>query len=271
MRHSTPLSVPKRWSCPFNLTLMALAPLPLPVPPTFSPLAMSNWLLTLSQVNVSVYGRDRLPANQPLVVVSNHRSIMDAPLLMNAVDRSVRFACHHYMGQVPGLRTVIKALGCLPLDAPDKGQTAFFRRAMKALEDGEAVGIFPEGATPMVSQTRPDNLNTFHRGFAHLAMRAPVEELAIVPVAIAARRETNNPVMPLRWLSLFDDTEPLFQQPGLHPAVVYHQVDLMIGRPVRVDGRLRSHYRSKGAGALATEITQCCQDEIAAQLKQGVY
>lgn len=250
---------------------MALAPLPPLMSLTADPLDMSNWLLTLSRVRMSVHGRDRLPPHPSMVVVSNHRSIMDAPLLMSAVGRPVRFACHHYMSQVPGLRNVINALGCLPLDAPDKGQTAFFRRAKKALGDGEAVGIFPEGAAPMVSKTAPDNLNAFHRGFAHLALRAPVDELAIVPVAIAAHRETNNSVIPLRLLSLFDASEPLFQQPGWHPAVFYQEVNVMIGRPVRVDDRLRSHYRSKGTHTLAAEVAQCCQDEIATLLKQGFY
>jgi 1-acyl-sn-glycerol-3-phosphate acyltransferase len=117
---------------------------------------MAHWLLALSQVRVSVHGQDRLPPHQPLVVVSNHRSIMDAPLLMSALGRPVRFACHHYMGQVPGLRNLVNALGCLPLNAPGKGQTAFFRRAMQALRAGEAVGIFPEGAAPMVHRTTPD-------------------------------------------------------------------------------------------------------------------
>ncbi|HSM80443.1 MAG TPA: lysophospholipid acyltransferase family protein [Nodosilinea sp.] len=250
---------------------MALAPLPLLTPLTANPLDMSHWLLALSRVRVSVQGQDRLPVGQPMVVVSNHRSIMDAPLLMSAIGRPVRFACHHYMGQVPGLRHVINALGCLPLDAPDKGQTAFFRRAMGALGNGEAVGIFPEGAAPMVHRTSPDNLNAFHRGFAHLALRAPVADLAIVPVAIVAHREVNNSVMPLRWLSVFDASEPLFQQPGWHPAVFYQEVQLLVGRPIRVDERLRSHYRRRGKGRLATEIAQCCQDEVATLLKQGCY
>ncbi|HZG38688.1 MAG TPA: lysophospholipid acyltransferase family protein [Nodosilinea sp.] len=250
---------------------MALAPVPPLTSLTADPLDVSNWLLALSQVRMSVHGRDRLLPHQPMVVVSNHRSIMDAPLLMSAVGRPVRFACHHYMSQVPGLRNVINALGCLPLDAPDKGQTAFFRRAMHALSDGGAVGIFPEGAAPMVNKTTPDNLNSFHRGFAHLALRAPVEELAILPVAIAAHRETTNSVVPLRWLSVFDSSEPLFKQSGWHPAVFYQEVNLMIGRPVRIDQRLRSRYRSKGSTDLATELTECCQEEIAGLLKQGCY
>jgi 1-acyl-sn-glycerol-3-phosphate acyltransferase len=121
----------------------------------------------------------------------------------------------------------------------------------------------------MVNKTTPDNLNEFHRGFAHLALRAPVDELSIVPVAIVARRETSNSVVPLRWLSMFDASEPLFQQSGWHPAVFYREVEVLIGRPVRVDGRLRSRYRSRRSSTLPTELAQCCQDEIATLLKRG--
>lgn len=250
---------------------MPLAPFSTMARPATNPLEMSNWFLNLSRARVSVHGRDRVPARLPMVLVSNHRSIMDAPLLMNAIDRPVRFACHHYMSQVPGLRDAINALGCLPLDSPDKGQMGFFRRALRSLSDGETVGIFPEGAAPMVQKTAPQNLNAFHRGFAHLALRAQVEELAIVPVAIAAHKETNNSLIPLRLLSLFDDSEPLFQQPGWHPAVFYQDVDVLIGRPVRVDARLRSYHLGKGAGTLVEDLTQSCQDEVALLLKQGCY
>jgi len=232
-----------------------------------TPLDVSNSLLTLAGVKVSVKGQERVPQNIPLVVISNHRSIMDAPLLMHAVQRPVRFACHHYMGEVPGLREMVNALGFMPLDSPESGQTAFFRRALQALADNEAIGIFPEGAAPMVSRTDPHSVERFHRGFAYLAMRAPVEEIAVVPVAIHSRREIENSVVPLKLLSWFDPTEPLFRQPGWHPAVVYRDVELLIGHPVRVDARLRSHYDAKDATALVTDLTNCCQDEIASLLK----
>ena len=245
---------------------MALALPPLP-PAAISPLALATGLLSLSGVSVTVSGQDRIPPALPMVLVSNHRSIMDALLLMQAVNRPVRFACHHYMGQVPGLREVVQALGCLPLDPPGRGQRAFFRRALRTLGQGGAVGIFPEGAAPMVQQTTSQHLCSFHRGFAHLALRAPVAELMIVPVAIASRQEWNNAVMPLRWLSWFDATEPLFQQPGWHPAVVYRAVDLRIGRPIRMDAALRSHYRRKGHEALMADLTHGCQEEIATLLR----
>jgi hypothetical protein len=94
-----------------------------------------------------------------------------------------------------------------------------------------------------------------------------VAELAVVPVAIASRQEWNNAVMPLRWLSWFDATEPLFQQPGWHPAVVYRAVDVRIGRPIRMDAALRSHYRRRGHEALMADLTRSCQEEIATLLR----
>lgn len=254
---------------PILLDLMVLASPPMPISPNSSPLDLAHWLLRLSGVKVTVHGQERVPKNIPLVVVSNHRSFMDAPLLMQAIERPVRFACHHYMSQVPGLREVVNALGFMPLDKPESGQTAFFRRALQALNDNEAIGIFPEGAAPMVSKTAPCSLERFHRGFAYLAMRAPVAEMAVVPVAIASHREINNSIIPLRLLSLVDPTEPLFQQPGWHPAVVYQEVELLVGHPVTVDDRLRSHYDAKGSNALVTELTYCCQAEIATLLKHG--
>lgn len=236
-------------------------------PTSLSPLALATGLLRLSGVSMTITGHHRLPAHQPMVLVSNHRSIMDALLLMQAVNRPVRFACHHYMGQVPGLRDVVQALDCLPLDPPGRGQRAFFRRACHTLSQGGAVGIFPEGAAPMVQPTCPQHLGAFHRGFAHLALRAPVDHLAIVPVAIASRQEWNNAAIPLRWLSWFDATEPLFQQSGWHPAVIYRSVEVRIGRPIRMDAALRCHYRRKGNDALLSDLTQGCYEEIATLLR----
>lgn len=234
------------------------------------PLTFSHWLLNLLGIRMSVRFAERIPQNTSLVLVSNHRSFLDAPLLMAGLDRSVRFACHHYMSQVPGMREFVTAMGCLPLDAPGARQT-FFREATHLLQGHQSVGIFPEGAAPMVQKTDPFEMSEFQRGFAHLAMKAPVENLAILPVAIAATREASPSVMPLKVLSWFDPSEPLFDQPGWHPAVIYRQVEILVGHPVRVNDRLRSHYHGRQAAKLATEITDCCHTEIANLLRQRAY
>ncbi|HEY9738576.1 MAG TPA: lysophospholipid acyltransferase family protein [Trichocoleus sp.] len=235
-----------------------------------NPLSLSQMLLNLLGIRMSVHYAERIPDGASVVLVSNHRSFLDAPLLMAGLQRPVHFACHHYMSQVPVMREFVNALGCLPLDVPGKQQT-FFREATHLLKAQQAVGIFPEGAAPMVKKTDPLKMSEFQRGFAHLAMRAPVEDLVILPVAIASFEETVPSVMPLKVLSWFDPSEPLFDQPGWHPAVIYRQVDLSVGHPVRITERLRSHYHGRKASKLAAEITESCQIEIANLLRQGAY
>src|ERR687886_1193926 len=139
-----------------------------------TPLQVSRLLLTTMGTRMYVSYQDRIPQEGAVVVVSNHRSFMDAPLLMAAVNRPIRFACHHYMSQVPGMREIVQQLGCFPLEAAAHRQQSFFRQAMGLLQSQQMVGVFPEGAAPMVSVTQPNEIGDFQRGFAHLALRTPV-------------------------------------------------------------------------------------------------
>lgn len=233
------------------------------------PLQLSQGLLRLLGVQMNLHYQERIPDASSLIVVSNHRSFLDAPLLMAGVNRPVRFACHHYMSQVPGLREMVTALGCLPLDEPGSRQRSFFNQASSLLQSQQAIGIFPEGPEPMVQATEPGQVGEFQRGFAHLALRAQAQDLVILPLAIASTQEANGPGFPLKLLSYFDPSEPLFQRSGWHPAVVYRHVNLMVGHPVHINDRLRSHYQGRGAGQVAEELTSCCQVEISNLLRLG--
>lgn len=232
-------------------------------------LFISQGLLHTCGTQSTVRHRDRIPQEGAMLVISNHRSFLDAPLVMTALGQSVRFACHHYMSQVPVLKDLIAAMGCFPLDAPGQRHQTFFHTAIQSLKENQPVGIFPEGAQPMVQTTSPGELGRFHRGFAHLALRAPVQNLSILPVAISSVEETVSPTVPLKFLSLFDPSEPLFDQTGWHPAVNYQRVTLSIGNPIQITAAHRQQYQGKQAGRLAKELTQSCYAEISQLLQEG--
>lgn len=227
-----------------------------------SPLLISHQLLAALGTQTFFHYQNRVPRETAVLVVSNHRSFMDAPLLMAAIDRPIRFACHHYMGQVPVMREFVTRLGCFPLDVPEQRQQSFFHQAGRLLQSGQCVGIFPEGAQPMVQLTQPGKMGEFQRGFAHLALRAPVEDLAVLPVAIVPQAETIRSAFPLKLLSWFDPSEPLFQQSGAHPMVIYQRVDIFVGRPVWVSASQRQAFQGKQARLMVTELTNYCQSEI---------
>lgn len=234
-----------------------------------SPLQMSRLLLAAMGTRLFVHHEDRIPQDSAVLVVSNHRSFMDAPLLMAALGRPIRIACHHYMGQVPVMREIVKQLGCFPLEEPQHRQQAFFQQAQTLLQQRQWVGVFPEGAQPMVHLTKPLEMGKFHRGFAHLALRIPVRDLAILPVAIASLEETVNWTVPLRLLRVFDPSEPFFEQPGLHPMVLQRRVVVSVGHPFWIKPKHRELYQGKQAKTVVSQIANTCQDEIAKLLYQS--
>jgi 1-acyl-sn-glycerol-3-phosphate acyltransferase len=235
-----------------------------------SPLLISQQILSLLGTRIFRHHADRIPTDTAVIVISNHRSFLDAPLLMAALHRPVRFACHHYMGQVPLLRDFVLRLGCFPLDAPDQRQQQFFTQAVRLLQTQQVVGIFPEGTQPMVNLTNSRQLGKFQRGFAHLALRAPVQNLAVLPVAIVSQQETTNFPVPLQLLSWFDPSEPLFKQSGWHPMVLYQRADVLIGQPYWITEAHRQSYQGKQAKTVVTDLIDACQDQVATLLKYGL-
>ena len=247
--------------------MTALAPLPFgPLPP--DPLTLSQQMLHLLGTQVTVSGLERLPPRGAMVVVSNHRSLIDVPVLMTALNRTIAFACHHYMANVPVLRDVVAQFQAFPLDVPHRRHRTFFQRASGRLQRRQTLGIFPEGAQPMVKVQPPGEIHGFHRGFAHLALRAPVDRVAVLPVALVSPDRGFESPMPLRVLSWFDPTEPLFQQEGGHPFLVYRQVQVRVGQPLWITAAERQHYRGGQGGRLAQDLTDRCHGQVQ-QLLQG--
>lgn len=234
-----------------------------------NPLLLSQQFLWTLGTELSVVGRDRIPNNCATIVVSNHRSIMDAAILMSALNTPIHFACHHYMGQIPLMSEVINQLGFLPLDKPKQPHNNFFDRASHLLIKNKTIGIFPEGAHPMVKTTTPNSLDKFQRGFAHLALRTPVENLVILPVAIAARNELNTSLFPVRWLQLFDPLEPLFDRPDWHPLVLYGQVKVTIGTPISLSLAQKPDYHGRKALRWIRDLTEQCHQDIQQQLQES--
>lgn len=235
-----------------------------------SALNLSRSLLFTLGTQVLVQHQDRIPLDTPLVVVSNHRSFLDAPVLMEAIAQPIRIACHHYMGQVPIMRDLVAQLGCFPLDTVARRQQTFLLQGAELLQSRQLVGVFPEGTTPMIDLTKPQEVGKFHRGFAHLALRARVPSLAVLPVAIAAHEEQQvEAPVPLKLLKLFDPAEPLFDRDGLHPVVLYRRITVLIGRPYWITPAAQSQYQGTQAKAIIRHLRDHCHQEISGLLQQS--
>ena len=238
---------------------------------SFTPNLIAQSLTSAVNLQLNRYYTSRIPQDIPTIVISNHRSFLDAPILIQTIPNTLRIACHHYMGQTPMVREIVDSLGCFPLAGAKQRQKEFFLRASQLLTSRQWVGLFPEGTKPMIEPTPPDQTGTFHRGFAHLAWKAPIDHLAVLPIAIASLSETTYPTIPIRWLQKFDRHEPFFERQGLHPMLVYHRVNVLVGRPYLINRAQKQEYKGKQAKILATDLTNYCQNQITELLKEGTY
>lgn len=86
-----------------------------------------------------------LPEKGPALLVANHISGLDPLLMVAACKRPVRFLIAQEQYDRFGLNWIYKQIGCIPVQRGGRVDKAF-RAALQALEQGEVVALFPEGA-----------------------------------------------------------------------------------------------------------------------------
>ncbi|EDX84460.1 1-acyl-sn-glycerol-3-phosphate acyltransferases domain protein [Synechococcus sp. PCC 7335] len=91
-----------------------------------------------------IYGAKKVPKQGPLIIVANHASNFDPPLLSNCIGRPVSFMAKESLFRVPVLAPAIRAYGAYPVKRGSADRSAI-REALRQLENGWAVGIFLQG------------------------------------------------------------------------------------------------------------------------------
>lgn len=102
-----------------------------------------------------VYGADNVPKDGPLVVVSNHASDFDPPILSSCVQRPVAYMAKEELFQIPVLKQAIALYGAYPVKRGSADRSAI-RAALGSLSQGWAAGVFITGTrTPDGRVTDP--------------------------------------------------------------------------------------------------------------------
>lgn len=91
-----------------------------------------------------IYGAEHVPQQGPLVVVSNHASNFDPPILSSCVGRPVAYMAKEELFHIPILKQAIQWYGAYPVSRGAADRSAI-RSALKYLEAGWATGVFLQG------------------------------------------------------------------------------------------------------------------------------
>ena len=123
-----------------------------------------------------VSGRENVPKNTPLIVVSNHLSYFDPPIACVATDVHMCFMAKKELFQNPWLAKLITFYGAISINR-DKPSLSSIKLIKKAIQSGWSVSIFIEGTRSKIEGT----LNTPHTGPAYFAM---ANQVPILPVGL---------------------------------------------------------------------------------------
>ncbi|MBD2299424.1 1-acyl-sn-glycerol-3-phosphate acyltransferase [Nostoc sp. FACHB-190] len=122
-----------------------------------------------------IYGVENVPQSDPLVVVSNHASYFDPPIVSNCVRRPVAYMAKQELFEIPVLAQAIKLYGAYPVSRGSADRNAI-RAALECLENGWAVGVFLQG-----TRTPDGRITDPKKGAALLAAKA---QAPILPVSL---------------------------------------------------------------------------------------
>lgn len=124
---------------------------------------------------VRCFGRDKMPRNGGVLVVSNHQSHLDPVLVGLAIDRRMSYLARASLFDFPPLGWLILSLGGIPLDREGSGLTGL-KESLRRLKKQEMLLVFPEG-----TRSPDGTVKTFKPGFCSLARRS---NITLLPVGI---------------------------------------------------------------------------------------
>lgn len=133
----------------------------------------------LTRVNswrIEITGREHIDANQVYVIVGNHQSFADIPLLSH-LRMDTKWLAKVELFRVPVFGWMLRMAGDVSVDraVPREGAKAMLRCA-KYLRQRCSVVFFPEGGRSPNGEVRP-----FNEGAFQLAIR---EQVPILPVVV---------------------------------------------------------------------------------------
>jgi len=143
----------------------------------------SKELVTRAAIDLHVIGRQHAERGGTFVVMSNHQSHYDIPVLYQSLPLRLRMVAKSELFKIPIWAQAMRAAGFVELDRSNRERALeSLERAKIALAAGTSIWIAPEG-----TRSRDGALGPFKLGGFHLAAGARAR---ILPITISGTSQT---------------------------------------------------------------------------------
>jgi 1-acyl-sn-glycerol-3-phosphate acyltransferase len=172
---------------------------------------LDSWsaaLVRYPKIQIDVSGLEHAPGDEAFVVMSNHRSHYDIPVLFQALrPRRLRMVAKSELFRVPIWAGAMRAAGFVEVNRSNRiSAVRSLERAREAIRAGTSIWIAPEGTRGTGAE-----LGTFKKGGFHLAVGA---EARILPIAVLGTER----VLPARGTHVTDGQRVTVKvQPPINP------------------------------------------------------
>lgn len=131
----------------------------------------------LKVFRIQIVGEENLPSEGACVACINHISLFDPLVTSAVVPRPIRFMGKEELFRIPVIGWYLKTINVIPVKR-GSGDIGAIKSSLKALRDGEVLGIFPTGTREKKNPDAP-----VKPGAALIALKADVP---VIPIHINA-------------------------------------------------------------------------------------
>lgn len=176
-------------------------------------------ILWIIGAHITVYGRENIPDDRPVVYMSNHRSMLDCIVLYPLFKGLCGVVAKIEVKKIPFVKYWMDNLHCLYFDRSDMREgLKMILTGIKHLKNGISVCIMPEG-----TRSHTDEMLPFKEGSMKLATKSGCP---IIPVAITGSAD------------LFENHKPWFGP---------SDITVTFGKPIDVKALSRDQQKNLGA------------------------
>jgi 1-acyl-sn-glycerol-3-phosphate acyltransferase len=165
----------------------------------------SGSIVRRARIDLRVDGLEHAVAGESFVLMSNHQSLYDVPVIYQALQRRIRMVAKKELFQVPIWGRAMQRAGFISLDRTNRERSReTLLASANVLHTGTSIWIAPEG-----TRSRTGELGPFRKGGFHLALQSGAR---ILPITVIGTRK----VLPAKGAKITDGCSV---QVVIHPPI----------------------------------------------------